>query len=138
MAGKYTTHHEIRQNLGCILMVIAAWGLASLSGGLKLLPSLQGWALLLLGLALIAVGVGIWSAKEWSRWAAGLIASGCVLWGLGEILYYARTDHDVGPLAVLPAIAVFALIAWYSFRPATKEQFRKAREAIARARAVPG
>src|SRR5258708_5538811 len=50
----------------------------------------------------------------------------------------AMTEHEVGPLVGLPGVAVSALLAWYSFRPATKEEFREAREAIARACAAGG
>ncbi len=124
--------------MGCILMITWIWGLGSISGAFELLPSLQGWALLILGFALIAIAIGIWRARDWARLGAGLIASVYCLGGTGKIIYEVTRDHRLGSLAGIPAVAVMGLIAWGSFQPTTKRSFADAREAIARARAVKG
>ena len=110
MGGKYTAHLDVRQNMGCILMITWIWGLGSLFGALEILPSLQGWGLLVLGITLIGVAVGIWRAKEWARWGAGLIASIYCLGGIGQIIYEITKDHGYGSLAGLPGVAVMGLI----------------------------
>ena len=137
MGGKYTAHLDVRQNMGCILMITWIWGLGSLFGAFESLPSLQGWALLILGFALIAIAIGIWRAREWARWGAGLIAFLYCIGGIGRIIYEVTKDHGLGLLAGLPGVAAMGLIAWGAFQPATKKSFADAREAIARARTVP-
>ena len=135
MAGKYTAQHEIRQNLGCLLWITAFGGLGTAINGLRDLPEMHGWVQLVVGLDLIAVAVGMWYAKEWARWAGGIVASlyGSLL--LVKVIRKAAIGGEPAALLGLVGVALMGLLAWYSFRPATRKSFADAREAIARSRA---
>jgi hypothetical protein len=134
MDGKYTAHHDIRQNLGCILWITFFGGIGSIVHALRTLPAMQAWLLLVLGIDLIAVCIGIWYAKEWARWAAGVIAA---LWCLGKLVQVIQEVVKGRPAALfgLIGVALFGLLAWYAFLPSTRKSFADARELIARSRA---
>jgi hypothetical protein len=135
LGSKYTSHLDIRQNLGCISLITWTWGFGSLVGAFEFLPSIRGWGMLMLGIALISIAVAIWRAKEWGRLAAAFIASvGCAV-VLGMVSIEAIKDRSFPSLFDLSQAAVLGLAAWGSFQPSTKRQFAAAREAIARTKA---
>lgn len=119
-------------------MVTWIWGLGSIFEALEGLASLQGWAMLILGLSLIVVAVGIWRAREWARLAIGVLASLYCLWSLGALVHDFMSDRGIESLGELAWPILFAVLAWGSFRSSTQKSFANARESIARARAVPG
>jgi len=138
VTGKFAAHHDVRQDLGCSLLFTEIWSLGSIFEALEGLPSLQGWAMLILGLSLIVVAVGIWRATEWARLAIGALASLFCLWSLGTLVHDFMSDRGIESLGELLGPSLMGLLAWGSFRSSTRKSFADARESSARARAVPG
>ena len=139
-SGELTAPQEVRMNLGCILWMTLTGGALSIVTSFARLPSLSGWGWLLLGCALVTVTIGIWTAKEWARLAAGIIASLelCrLVYNLTRVSVEGRSVAEIFVigLATLVFGGLMAIIAWYSFRPSTRIRFAEAREAIERGRA---
>jgi hypothetical protein len=137
MGGKYAAQYEVRENLGCILWLAGFGGISVALGALPSLPSGLGWVRLSLGVALIAVAAGIWQAREWSRWAAGTISAALCLSIVGSVVGSIRAGDFISLLLESVGVLVFGALARYSFQRSTRTRFAEAREAIARARAVP-
>ena len=134
MTTKYAAHHDIRRNLGCILWISFFSGIAAVIQGLRSAPAMQSWMLFVVGFDLIAVAVGLWYAKEWARWAAGLVASAYFLGGLVNVIVAVAVKGDTAGLLGLFTTGLMGLLAWYSFLPSTRRSFAEAREMIARSR----
>jgi hypothetical protein len=60
------------------------------------------------------------------------------LYGLFEARLAAMTIEPLGILEYSVVTVSCAWLAWYSLRRSMREDFREVRDAIARARAVPG
>jgi hypothetical protein len=134
MPGQYKAHYEVRQNLGCLLWITGFGGIGAIVSGVSAMPELTGWLQLMLGVDLVAVAVGIWLAKEWARWAAGIIATlYAVLQLIGVIIKFSKTGDPTRLLGLL-MVGLMAILAWYCFKPSTRAEFTAARESIARGR----
>jgi len=80
--------------------------------------------------------IGVWFAREWARWAFGLLAAFATV-GLGVqaiLTLTAATDQE-NPLTYGVVALLWGVVAHHTLRPSTKRQFGFAREAIDRARA---
>jgi hypothetical protein len=92
-------------------LAMLGWGLARLGTEVGLLPG-DGWALLFVGLALLAswaIGRTQGSPRDWALWVGGIIA----LIGLADVSDVLPFTFD---LAVLVPLAVIALGAWMIYR----------------------
>lgn len=134
MTGKYTAHHDVRLNLGCILWITFFGGIGAIVIGVSTLPTMLAWVQIVLGIDLIAVGVGIWYAKEWARWAAGIIAALFSLSKLVGVVAEVVSANLAGFFGLI-GVGFYGLLAWYAFLPSTRKRFADAREMIARSRA---
>jgi len=79
--------------------------------------------------------VGLWFAKEWARWAFGLLAAiATVAFGVQSIINLTAAT-DEGSALTYGVISLFwGVVAHRMVRPSTGRQFGLARAAIARAR----
>lgn len=136
MEDKSGPHLDLRQNMGCILMLAWICGLGSILDGCESLPSLRGWGLLTLGIAWICVAVGIARAREWARCGAGIAAALYCLWTVAEVAGDAIKSRSFGDWLELWWALVPGLMAWTAFHSSTKKKFAEVREAIARSRAA--
>jgi hypothetical protein len=102
------------------------------------------WRGLALPAVFLVLGVGIWRASEWARWAAGILsiveAGACLV----SVVFYLSRHGDLasGPLLAALVMAFFFVlffgsIAVYLLRPTTGKLFAQIREARTRARAMP-
>jgi hypothetical protein len=97
------------------------------------------WLELAWGLGMAVCFSNVWWAHDWARRACGLLAiAGAVI-----LLIKITTDASINGSATLVVyfslgIPLCGVLAWYSSRPKIKEAMRTVRDAIARARAVPG
>jgi hypothetical protein len=97
----------------------------------------------------ISVGVGVWYAREWARWACGVLGVLmvarylAVLAPFKSILGVLRSGADglfvgvIGIILLILTTLLWAVIAFYCFRRSTRARFSEAREERVRARAAP-
>jgi hypothetical protein len=97
------------------------------------------WIGLAWGLGMMVCFYNVWWARDWARRTCGILAlAGAVL-----LLVKIITDDIVRSSTMLTVyisigIPLCLALAWYSSRPKTRDAMRIVREAISRARAVPG
>jgi hypothetical protein len=97
------------------------------------------WIELAWGLGMGVCYYNVWWARDWARRACGILAiAGAVI-----VLINIITDDFIRSSTLQVVFSSIGIplciaLAWYSFRPKTREAMRTVRDAIARARAVPG
>jgi hypothetical protein len=136
VGSRYRAHLDLRATLFPILWICGLGGVAMVLAGCANLPRPLAWAELAVGAGLLAVTLGIWNAREWARWTAGILAAADVA-RLAWDFFGSEIRHSwlAYPFAILP-LGWLAFVAAYALRPAAKARFQEAREAIARARSA--
>jgi hypothetical protein len=99
----------------------------------------------LYGLIAIGLGVGVWFGQEWARWMCGiggLLTVGFCLWSdltmEGSIAARFAWPWRVENILFSLFLVLLTIVGIHCLRPSTGNLFAQAREARARARAVPG
>jgi hypothetical protein len=97
-----------------------------------------GWLLLAWGVAMVGVAQGTWYAREWARRTCGTLSVLMAVYGLFEAWLAARNFGVLGVIEYSTVAVSCAWLVWYSLRRSMGKDFRAVRDAITRARAVPG
>jgi multisubunit Na+/H+ antiporter MnhG subunit len=131
-----------RRDLALLFLLFAVGGAWFSLHPRDALAGVPLWRGLALPAVFLVLGIGIWRASEWARWAAGILsiveAGGCLL----SIVFYVSRHGDLGSGPLLAALVMafffvlfFGSIAVYLLRPTTGRLFAQIREARARAMA---
>jgi hypothetical protein len=140
---------SIRKCLAAVFLLSAATRIVGLClyGG----PRWEAWWVsLTLAIALGTVSAGVWWAREWGRWSCVIL--GVALWAehltasaygmLSSMRYGLRESPSEMAISWSVGVAITAIplvaLMVYGVLPSTRNHFAEARDAIARARAVPG
>jgi len=114
-------------------------GLAALLPAAHVPRSGADWIELAWGLGMYVCCYNVWWARDWARRACGILAiAGAVILPIKIITDDFIRGSTVLTVYISIGIPLCLALAWYSSRPKTREAMRTVREAIARARAVPG
>jgi len=83
----------------------------------------------------LSATIGVWFARQWARWAFGLIAAiAAVSLGVQSVMLLTSATDEGSPLAFGLVGVLWGVVAHRMLRPSTGRQFGSAREALARAR----
>ena len=131
-----------RRDLALLFLLVAVGGAWFSLQPPNALPGITLWRRLALPAVFLVLGMGIWRASEWARWAAGIFsivkAGTCLVGGVSYV--WSHGEKESGPLLAVLVLAFFfvlffASIAVYLLRPTTGKLFAQIRES--RAGAVP-
>ena len=87
---------------------------------------------------MVGASEGTWRAREWARWACGLLSTVMAVYCLSGVQLAATRSGAFGVVEFSVVSFWCGWLAWYSLRRSMREDFHAVRDAIARARAVPG
>ena len=121
-----------RKDIALLLLLLAAAGIWSSFQSVS--TKGPGWLELGVAAMFVAIGVGLWRAFEWARWACGWMACLVSLRCLFGIVELVQLDQDqkasleIVVCVCLLGFAVFwAAIAFICLRPATGQLFARIR-----------